>query len=111
MLFSVRWLFVTTLVILTVLSLSGDVQCYNILAIFPHMGLSHWLFFRPFVSELVHRGHNVTLLSYFGIENDNAATSDDEMRTTENYHEYLFKRDSILTNTFDLEVRVDRLKQ
>lgn len=61
------------------------------------MGMSHWLFFRPFVTELVRRGHNVTLLSYFGID-------EVELRGQQNYHEYLFKRDAILTNTFDLQV-------
>lgn len=93
---SIRWLCLSPLLLITLLSLPVC-QCFTVLAIFPHMGMSHWLFFRPFVTELVRRGHNVTLLSYFGID-------EVELRGQQNYHEYLFKRDAILTNTFDLQV-------
>lgn len=61
------------------------------------MGVSHWLFFQPFVTELVKRGHNVTLLSYFGI-------SAAEVQTRANYREFLFENHANLTNTFDLQV-------
>lgn len=87
----------TALVIILVASQPLPVQGANILAVFPHMGMSHWLFFRPIVTELVRRNHNVTLLSYFGID-------DADMKSQPNYHEYLFKRDRFLTNTFDLQV-------
>lgn len=93
-----KWL-LTALVIILVASPPSvlPVQGHNILAVFPHMGMSHWLFFRPIVTELVRRNHNVTLLSYFGID-------DADMKSQPNYHEYLFKRDRFLTNTFDLQV-------
>lgn len=84
--------------VVTLLSSLSSVQCDKILAVFPHMGMSHWLFFRPFVSELVRRNHSVTLLSYFGID-------DNELRAKDNYNEYLFKRDNLLTNTFNLQVK------
>lgn len=78
------------------------VQCFSVIAIFPHMGLSHWHFFRPFVSELVRRGHNVTLLSYFGLENPEQLSP----TATDHYHEYLFEMDrsEVLTGSFNLEV-------
>lgn len=82
-------------VLCSVLFFSTVAKSYDILAIFPHMGLSHWAFFRPFVLELVNRGHNVTLLSYFGIE---------ELKERQNYDEFLFERDEVLTNTFAIEV-------
>lgn len=91
-----RWC-LSALVITLLSSSSSTVECHNILAIFPHPGMSHWLFFRPIVTELVRRNHNVTLLSYFGIV-------DEEMKSRDNYHEYLFKEDGFLTNTFDLQV-------
>lgn len=84
--------------VVTLLSSLSSVQCDKILVVFPHMGMSHWLFFRPFVSELVRRNHSVTLLSYFGID-------DNELRAKDNYNEYLFKRDNLLTNTFNLQVK------
>lgn len=82
----------------TLLLPSQHVECANILAVFPHNGLSHWMFFRPIVSELVRSGrHNVTLLSYFGIE-------DDELQGRDNFNEFLFTQQSVLTNSFDMEV-------
>lgn len=94
---SLRWWFCLSAVLVIIPTLSS-VQCANILAIFPHHGVSHWLFFRPIVTELVRRDHNVTLLSYYGI-------NDFEMRSKSNYNEHLFKNLSSLTNTRDLQVR------
>lgn len=88
----------SVLVIIMVVSTWSTVQCYNILAIFPHPGMSHWLFFRPIIEELVRRGHEVTLLSYFGLE-------DAQLKGRINYHEHLFKGAPALTNTRDLKVR------
>ncbi|XP_052750704.1 uncharacterized protein LOC113512976 [Galleria mellonella] len=40
-------------------------SAYNILAIFPYQGKSHFIVFKVFLEELANRGHNVTVISYF----------------------------------------------
>ena len=51
---------------LTILTLYFAVKCdsYNILAIFPHNGRSHHIFFTALVEELASRQHNVTVINY-----------------------------------------------
>lgn len=43
----------------------------NILAVFPHHGLSHHLVVLPYVQELANRGHNVTVISNYQSEHPN----------------------------------------
>ncbi|XP_038212967.1 UDP-glycosyltransferase UGT5-like [Zerene cesonia] len=51
---------------LCTLFLSIDkVQPLNILGIFPYAGKSHFFVFDKYLQELAHRGHNVTVISYF----------------------------------------------
>lgn len=45
------------------------VQCFNVLAIFPHPGKSHFDVFQPLFVEMSSRGHNVTVISQFPINN------------------------------------------
>ncbi|XP_059045118.1 uncharacterized protein LOC131840922 [Achroia grisella] len=40
-------------------------SAYNILAIFPYQGKSHFIVFKTYLQELARRGHNVTVISYF----------------------------------------------
>ncbi|XP_045499747.1 UDP-glucosyltransferase 2-like [Colias croceus] len=45
-----------------------EVQPLNILGIFPYAGKSHFFVFDKYLQELAHRGHNVTVISYFPLE-------------------------------------------
>ncbi|KAL3266348.1 hypothetical protein HHI36_010526 [Cryptolaemus montrouzieri] len=56
--FEIFWLF------LSCLTLSVG---YNILAIFPHDGISHLEVFAPIVRNLVSRGHNLTVISHHSL--------------------------------------------
>lgn len=47
----------------------GTVNSYNILAVFPHSGLSHHYVFDPLLKELVKKGHDVTAVSHFPTSN------------------------------------------
>lgn len=40
-------------------------EASNILAIFPHVGKSHYFMFEPFVEKLGERGHHVTVITHF----------------------------------------------
>lgn len=40
-------------------------HCYNILAVFPHYGKSHFLLYERLFKTLASKGHNVTVISYF----------------------------------------------
>ncbi|XP_055385991.1 UDP-glycosyltransferase UGT5-like [Condylostylus longicornis] len=42
---------------------------YNILALFPHPGISHFYFFQPLLKELARKGHNLTVVSNFPEKN------------------------------------------
>lgn len=42
-----------------------DKSKLNILAVFPHLGKSHFDVFKPLVEELARRGHNITVISHF----------------------------------------------
>jgi len=61
-------LFVTVIITATVVS-SADTA--NILAVFPHQGLSHHLVFLPYIQELANRGHNITFISNYPTEHPN----------------------------------------
>lgn len=42
-----------------------SVQAYNILCLFPYPGKSHFIMFAPLLDELIERGHNLTIVSFF----------------------------------------------
>lgn len=46
----------------------------NILAVFPHPGLSHFHFFRELLNELHKRGHQLTVISHFPRNNLNSSS-------------------------------------
>lgn len=56
-------------IIITILI--SPVYMANILAVFSHHGLSHYLVFIPFIQELANKGHNVTLISNYPSEHQN----------------------------------------
>lgn len=43
----------------------ATVHSANILAVFPHIGKSHFFMFEPYVQRLASRGHHVTVVSHF----------------------------------------------
>ncbi|KAF5302668.1 hypothetical protein FQA39_LY19052 [Lamprigera yunnana] len=51
--------------VLLIFLLCDSVLTYNILAVFPHNGKSHFYFFQPLLKGLAKYGHNVTVLSHF----------------------------------------------
>ncbi|CAH0561449.1 unnamed protein product [Brassicogethes aeneus] len=51
-----------------VLLVFAKVNSYNILTVFPHPGKSHFNVFQPLVKELARKGHNVTVISYFPLD-------------------------------------------
>ncbi|KAK9870915.1 hypothetical protein WA026_009877 [Henosepilachna vigintioctopunctata] len=55
-----RWLVLACVVYLS--------QSYKILGVFPHVGLSHFIVMRPLMKELANRGHEVTVLSHFPLQ-------------------------------------------
>ncbi|XP_025206181.1 UDP-glucuronosyltransferase 2A1-like [Melanaphis sacchari] len=61
-------LFVTVIITVTVIS---PTDTANILAVFPHQGLSHHLVYLPFIQELANRKHNITFISNYPIEHPN----------------------------------------
>ncbi|KAL3266349.1 hypothetical protein HHI36_010527 [Cryptolaemus montrouzieri] len=66
---------------------------YNILAIVPYHGYSHVKFFDPIISELVSRGHNLTVLLHRCLNIE-----------SQNYKELLLSYDShVGTHLFDVE--------
>lgn len=56
--------------VLFIISLASTelVSGYRILGIFPHAGKSHFDVFKPMFLELAKRGHNVTMIGYFPLE-------------------------------------------
>lgn len=61
-------LFVIIIITATVVS---PADTANILAVFPHQGLSHHLVFLPYVQGLANKGHFITLISNYPIEHPN----------------------------------------
>lgn len=43
------------------------VRCKNILAVFPHMGMSHFNMYEAYVQKLAERGHTVTLVAWHNV--------------------------------------------
>ncbi|KAM3961541.1 UDP-glucosyltransferase 2-like [Aphomia sociella] len=64
-----------------------NVNAFNILAIFPYQGKSHFIVFKKYLQELAHRGHNVTVISYFP-----------EQKPANNYHDI-----TLVENTHTVE--------
>ncbi|VVD02864.1 unnamed protein product [Leptidea sinapis] len=56
--------------------LINQVNCYNILGVFPFMGKSHFYVYDVYLKELARRGHNLTVISYFP-----------QKQPLENYHD------------------------
>nr|QBQ34578.1 UDP-glycosyltransferase UGT382A1 [Diaphorina citri] len=54
--------------LLPLLCLIGPAYSVNILAIFPHHGLSHFMNVKPYLLELARRGHNLTVISFFPLK-------------------------------------------
>jgi len=61
-------LLVTVIVTITVIY---PADTANILAVFPHQGLSHNLVYLPYIQELANREHNITLISNYPLEHSN----------------------------------------
>ncbi|XP_072931511.1 UDP-glycosyltransferase UGT5-like [Epargyreus clarus] len=58
---------VSLFIILTIITsvCYKEVKCFNILAVFPYEGETHFLVFTHYLQELARRGHNVTVISPF----------------------------------------------
>lgn len=64
------WAMELNLVITTVLVLIGlpRIYCYNILVLFPHSGKSHFDSYVGLFKALAKKGHNVTVISHFSLQ-------------------------------------------
>ena len=51
--------------ILLILTIGHGANGANILAVFPHIGFSHFKVFHPIMRGLAEKGHQVTIASYF----------------------------------------------
>ncbi|SPP79042.1 UDP-glucuronosyltransferase 1-3 [Drosophila guanche] len=78
-------------VVVVVLLLPASSEAAEILGLFAHPGKSHFEFFRPIFRELAGRGHNISMYSYFPLEQPLA-----------NYTDYVFKGSPLLTDVIDL---------
>ncbi|CAH2090412.1 unnamed protein product [Euphydryas editha] len=71
----------------------NPVHSLNILGVFPYQGKSHFFAFKPYIEELVARGHNVTVISVFPRE-----------KPMKNYHDIsLGDKVKILKDEFQLQ--------
>lgn len=52
-------------ILLTITVVFNEVSSLKILGIFPYQGKSHFFVFEPYLHQLVRRGHDVTVISYF----------------------------------------------
>lgn len=55
--------------ILLIFILIQGYESANILAVFPHLGKSHYFMFQPFVYKLAERGHKITIITHFPDDN------------------------------------------
>ncbi|XP_068632420.1 UDP-glycosyltransferase UGT5-like isoform X1 [Battus philenor] len=55
--------------VLTALACPGPGHSARILGLFPHFGKSHYMVFQPLLRTLAERGHQVTTVSFFPLEN------------------------------------------
>lgn len=55
-------------VLLSLCSLFATCSSYNILVLFPHVGRSHHYAFEPLFRALLDRGHNLTAVTHFALE-------------------------------------------
>ncbi|XP_033249072.1 UDP-glucuronosyltransferase 1-3 [Drosophila miranda] len=83
----------TTMAFLGVLLLMPAIpsEAAEILGLFAHPGKSHFEFFRPIFMDLARRGHNISMYSYFPLDQPMA-----------NYTDYTFKGSPLLTDVIDL---------
>lgn len=85
-----RILYFLQLVILVFIEQSEQ---FNILAVFPHFGKSHFLVFQQMLDNLAAIGHNLTVISYFP-RNENIP----------NYHDVSLNDGNLITELlFDVE--------
>lgn len=56
-------------VLLTVMSLCLSSEGYRILAVFPHTGKSHHIMFEPLLRTLAEKGHELSVVSHYPLEN------------------------------------------
>ncbi|KAK5643190.1 hypothetical protein RI129_007035 [Pyrocoelia pectoralis] len=59
------------LLLLVFLGAGAGADCYKILGLFGHPGYSHYSTFKPILSGLSERGHNLTVLGHFPTKSDN----------------------------------------
>lgn len=72
---------------------SNEVKPLNILGLFLYPGKSHFFVFQTYLEELAHRGHNVTVVSYFP-----------RKEPLKNYHDIsLAEKSEILQEVFQIE--------
>lgn len=68
------------------------VSSYNILALFPHTGKSHFDVFEVLLKKLADRGHHLTVLSYFP-----------QKSAIENYEDFVLNSSTILMHVVELD--------
>lgn len=56
-------------IIFIILVFARYTECARILGLFPHIGKSHYMVFQPLLRALADRGHDVTTVSFFPLEN------------------------------------------
>lgn len=82
----------STVLFLIIGVLFNGVLTLNILGVFPYSGKSHFFVFQPYLLELVNRGHNLTVISYFPQE-----------KPIPNYHDIsLAEKSKILEDVFPI---------
>lgn len=86
---------ILSFILLTAIS---SINSLKILGLFPHPGLSHFHFFHPIMRGLADVGHDVTVVSHFPDKN-----------ATSNYKDLVLNEKSSLTNSVDLEVRMEEI--
>nr|XP_034832886.1 UDP-glucuronosyltransferase 2B1-like [Maniola hyperantus] len=71
----------------------NEVKPLNVLGLFLYQGRSHFFVFQTYLEELVHRGHNVTVVSYFP-----------RKEPLKNYHDIsLAEKSEVLQEVFQIE--------
>lgn len=83
-------MFILTAIILQLLV---AIDGHRILGIFTHIGGSHFHTFFPIMNGLAHKGHDVTVLSYFKSKN-----------ASKNYKELIFEGLPIINSSMSLDV-------
>nr|CAD7412602.1 unnamed protein product [Timema poppensis] len=89
--------------------LVGVTSCARILAIFPHIGKSHFDVFQPYLKQLSLRGHHVVVMSHFPQRSPSANYTDislegsfSELRPTETFSLKDFENHGVVRETLYL---------